>query len=103
MPPYRFMPSVRSKARPQGELQLPRWVGTGGLHGARRQAVISREVIESNLVSDAYESRCVALVAVLGELHQLVIAVEGVEGFDDQVHFPAVVHEETPGDPHIGR
>ena len=65
-------------------------IGIERPHGADRDLEVTGEVVDSKLVADLHKLRGVAFLTIFGDGDQLVVAIEEVEGFDDQVDLHAV-------------
>ncbi len=80
----------RSKSQFQRQLHLPRGEGIGDLHRVGWHLKMAGEVVDSNLATDLFKVYGVAGQTVLGDGHQLVVAVEQIEGFHYQVNLQTI-------------
>ena len=91
-----------SKTEFQSELHLASGVCVGGLGEVRWKPVLSREVVDSNAFIDLNELSCGIQEAVVSDLNTLVVTIEKIERFDNQVQFPPVPGNQAASDPHVG-
>src|SRR6202044_785991 len=59
-------------------------------------------VVDSGFIADLFEVGSVGLHAVFGDQNALVVAVEQVEGFQNQVQLQALAHKQTAGQAQVG-
>lgn len=65
-------------------------IGVSGVHKIRELLVISREVVDSKVLSSKIELRSVAHQTVISELEAAIEPVEQIEGLSRELEFPAI-------------
>src|SRR5580693_6051504 len=59
-------------------------------------------VIHSDFVADLFEVGGIGLQAVFGDQDALIVAIEQVEGFEDQVQLQALAHKQAASQAQVG-
>jgi len=80
-----FRGDPSSKNQLQSDLYLPWRIGVGSLQEICRSPIVGWEVIDSNLLIDLDEISDVGLKTVVGNLHPLIVTIEQVKGFSDEL------------------
>src|SRR5579864_595778 len=91
--------NARSESKPQGKLQLARRIRIRRLHEIRGHLIISREVIDLNVLSSVVKGCGVAHQTVVRDLKSLVEMVSQIERFSGKFQPPAVLREQPARDP----
>ena len=91
-----------SKNHLQGQLYLPRSIRIGGCQRVARNLEMAWIEIDSQFVADLYEICRIALQAVLGDQNALVITIQEIERFDNQVQLHSIVNVQAPGQARVG-
>jgi hypothetical protein len=86
-----------SENQSQSDLRLPWSIGVGGPQEIDRYPILSGEVIDSKVFGSLNEARGVTLQAIFGNLYALIVAIQQVERFPDQLQFQSIADIVTAG------
>src|SRR5882724_6209240 len=101
-PPRGWPRPFRSKTDLHRELDLPRGIGAGRLQEGRFGLEAGRVDLGGDSLLSEYKLPGVIGEAVIGHVHPLVVAVEGVEALGKKLELEALVGEQLAGKPQVG-